>query len=258
MTINESKFIYANESSEKYDVMLCSIESVNTETNDDETTIISSTTPFKQTWDFHGLQKASPLSFQITIAKKQGGYLDSNEQRALKKWLCKPNFNWLQVVQSDLGNTFYYCIITNPRPVSIGSMTGGFTFTVTCNSTCAYSRVYKKDYVSSGTLNFTQNMNFDYDEYTLYPQVKITPTANGIITLKNNTTNTTVTISNCVATEVILMDGNLDMIESSNGRVLLDSWTKNFLCFIEGKNDISITGKCKVEISYRLPIRVGG
>ena len=258
MTRNGSRIIYANQSSDEFGVFVGHIQTINEDTNDEETNIIQSKNRFKNTWDFHGLEQSAPLKFKMTLIKLDGTYIDSNDQRMLKKWLCKSNFNWLQVEQDDLNDINYFCIITNPRPVNVGVYTGGLEVDITCNSGIAWSEINKKSYTSNTTYTFNFNLITDYDDYILSPIATIKPTSDGNISIKNNTTNKTITINNCVTTETIIMDGNKDIIESSNNRVLLDSWNKQFLEIISGSNSITLTGNFTMILEYRLPIRIGG
>lgn len=258
MTISDCRILYANQSSDEFGTFRGHIGNINTETNDEETTIIQSKNRFKDTWDFHGLEQSKPLQFKLTIIKSNGEFIDANDQRALKKWLCKDTFNWLQVEQEDISNIFYYCIITNPRPISVGAYTGGIEFTVTCNSGFAWSDLIVRNYKCNDTLTFNHNIFADYDDYIVRPVITIKPTANGNIFIKNNTTNQTVTIKDCVTTEVITIDSNKDILESSNGRALLDSWNKIFLELVSDVNNIELTGNFEITIQYRLPVRIGG
>lgn len=259
MTINGYRFIFANHSSDEFGVFKCTIGSQTNETNDETTNLRLSKNPFKETWDFHGLEYTEPLKFKLTIAKQNGDFINSDEQRELKKWLCKDSFNWLQVEQDDMNNIYYFCILNNPRPVDIGSMTGGYEFDCTCNAPYAFSGLYKKKYTTTnGALTFNFNVFSDYDNYILYPMIAIMPTANGNVQIKNNTTNQMVAIENCITSETIKMDCKNDIIESSNGRILIDKWNKKFLYFVEGKNKLTLTGNFALHIEYRMPIRIGG
>lgn len=259
MTINGYRFIYAGRDSEEFGMLKCTFGAQSFETNDEESNIRLSKNPFKETWDFHGIEYTAPLQFKMTIAKSSGDFINSDEQRELKKWLCKGSFNWLQVEQNDMNNIVYYCIINNPRPVDVGNLTGGLEFQVTCDTFHAWSGSYKKKYTTvNGTLTFNFNNVTDYDNYILYPTLSIKPTINGNITIKNNSAYKTITINNCVTTEIITMDSKNDIIESSSGRILLDDWNKNFLELKPNNNNITLTGNFVLDMEYRLPIRVGG
>ncbi len=258
MTIYEPNFIYANEDSMSYGVMLCSIDTINTDTNDEENNIITSTTPYKETWDFHGVEKSAPLQFTITIAKTDGTYFDAFEMRMCKKWLCKNTFNWLQINQNDISDAFYYCIITNPRPVNVGMLTAGLQFNVTCNAQSPWTELKSKVYTSTVTKNLSVNVISDFDKYVLYPILTVAATANGDISIVNNTINKTLTFKGCVTNEIITLDCRNYKIKSSLGRVMLDSWNKNILELVEGTNSIVMEGAFTMKLQYRLPIRIGG
>lgn len=258
MTINELNFIYADESSETYGVILCSIGTESTDTNDEESNIITSTTPFKDTWDFHMLEKSAPLQFSLTIAKSDGTYFDAYELRAIKKWLCKRKFNWLQINQTDIDIAFYNCILTNPRPVDVGKRNAGLQFTVTCDASYAWTGLKTYTYTSTATKQVLINIDADFDDYITHPILTITPTANGNISIKNDTINKTLTFNNAVLSEQIILDCRNYKIKTSTGRVILDSWNKNTLDLIEGSNSLTLTGKFTLKIEYRLPIRIGG
>lgn len=258
MTINEQNFIYANESSEKYGVILCTFDTATTDTNDEETNIITSTTPYKDTWDFHILEKAEPLQFSLTIAKKNGTYFDAYELRAIKKWLCKGNRNWLQIDQQDISNAYYNCILTNPRPVDVGMRNAGLQFNVTCDAPYAWSELKDKSYSCATTKQILINIDADFDNYVVYPILTIKPSANGNISIKNISINKEIVLNNCLSTETIYFDCRNYKIKSSNGRVILDNWNKNNLGFRDGNNSLTLTGAFVLQIQYRTPIRIGG
>lgn len=258
MTITNPKFLYANESSDFYGVFLCSIGSVNTDTNDEESNLILSTTPYKDTWDFHGMEKVAPLQFNITIAKCDGTFFDAFEMIQIRKWLCKNNLNWLQVDQSDISDAYYFCSMTNPRPVDVGRRNAGLEFTVTCNSPYAWTKLYDKTYTSTTTKQLQINIFSGFDEYAIRPILTIKPKVAGNISIKNITTNKILTFNDCKSNEIITLDCRNYKMKSSLGRVLLDSWNKNILELIDGVNDIVLTGNFTFQIQYRIPKRIGG
>jgi hypothetical protein len=131
MTITGCNFIYAGRSTEEFGSFKCDIESINTESNDEISDLIMSTTPFRRTWSLHAVQKSEPLKFKVTICLDNGDFIDAFTERQLKKWLCKDSFNWLSIDQDDMCNIFYYCIFSNPQKVNVGRMSGGLEFQVT-------------------------------------------------------------------------------------------------------------------------------
>jgi hypothetical protein len=258
MTITGSDFIYAGQSTDQFGTFKCDIESINTESNDESTDLIMSTTPSRNTWSLHAVQKAEPLKFKVTICLASGEFIDAFTERQLKKWLCKDGFNWLSFNQDDLFNCYFYCIFSNPQKVNVGRMSGGLEFQVTCNSGNAWSELKTKKYDSTENSTFNFYNETDYDNYILSPTLTIVPCADGNISIANTTTGQSITLNNCVVNEEIILDCENEMISTSSTRNIIDDWNVTFLSMKEGSNQISLTGNFKLQFDYRLPIRIGG
>ena len=258
MTIKEMRILFANETSDSYGTFRGYIGSVNEDSNDEEASLVTTTNSFKDTWDFHYKNKVNPLQFTITLIKSDGTYFDSHEERALKKWLVKEKREWLQIDQDDLGDIMFYCHLINPRKVNVGANTCGLEVTCVCDCGHAWSGLNKKTYNSVTSLNFSFNSVVDFDDYIIYPSIKITINGGTTVSIKNNTSNETLTIGDCSVGEVIEIDCGKDKLKSSTNRVLLSNWNKQMLSIVEGINSFTLTGNFSVDIMYRLPIRVGG
>lgn len=259
MTKNKfCNMVYGGQSTEEFNSIVCDWQNINTDSNDEASELIVSTTPFINTWHLHDVQKTEQLTFPITICDKDGEYIDAEKERCLKKWLMKNRMDWLSFDQDDLYDTFYKCVFINPVKNSVGKMTGSITFTAVCDSGTAWTGLRTRSYSCVDNSSFTFVLSSDYQEYELYPIIKITPTENGNISIINNTTNKTLTINNCVTTETITIECDRNRIYSSNNRVILDDWNKVYFSLVEGKNNVALTGNFVMRIEYRLPIRVGG
>ena len=258
MTIQELNFIFDEKSSDMFGVIMVDFDTPSA-SNDEETSLLTGKSPSSDKWDLYGTEYSSPLTSSITICKSDNTYIDSYEQRALKKWLCKNRYSWLQVGQDDLGEIWYRCILNNPQFENVGRMNAGMKLNMTCDAPYAWSQEYTKTYtVSSSTGNFSFNHISDFDEDILCPLVTITSDINGTIEIINKSDDSRkITLENCVVGEVITLDGIRDKVSSSNGRVVINSWNKKFLELIDGVNNLNINGNCTVKLTYRLPRRVG-
>jgi phage-related protein len=259
MAIKGYRFTYANQSSETYGVIKCDIDSIDTSSNDEESSLITSTTAFKKTWDIHGIKKEAPLQFKLTVCQPNGDFIDTYKERELKGWLCKNSYNWLTVDQEDFNNIAFYCQMSNPQKVNVARDTAGISYSVTCDSQFAWTNLKSKSYSTvNGDLGFNMNLQMDFDEDEISPVITITPSSNGNIFIANTTIGQIVKIENCVTNEVIVLDGNNGKIKTSIGGVLLDRWNKQFLTLRNGKNNLDLTGNFTMKLEYRLPIRIGG
>jgi hypothetical protein len=259
VTINDGcRFIYGNQISDEYGVMLCSLASINTDSNEETTTIITSKTSLQRKTDLHAVQYTDSLRFKLTIAKTNGEYINVLEERHIKKWLCKGERRWLSIDQDDLAEIQYFCTITNPQKDNVAKKTGGITFDVECDWGGAWTSLIEKTYNCNNTHSFLFNLDTDFEKDILYPVIKITPTTNGNISIINNSTQKIMSVSNCIVSEIITFDNDNNIFQSTSGRVLLDSWNKEFLELIDGFNNITLNGNFKLDLAYRLPVRVGG
>jgi hypothetical protein len=153
MTIQEMDFIFDNEPSEFYDVMLCNFDT-QSPSNDEEVELLTDKSYARDEWELLGVNPSNPLKFSMTIAKKgDDKYFTSYDQRAIKKWLMLyTRYAWLQVVQDDLSEIHYKCLITFSEMVDVGGRNAGMKFNVTCNSTMAWSPEELRRYVVSDSI----------------------------------------------------------------------------------------------------------
>jgi hypothetical protein len=66
-------------------------------------------------------------------------------------------------------------------------------------------------------------------------------------------------VKNNVRGETVVLDGANKIISSSrvSGRIFGEDFSWNWMPLFEGKNTISVIGKCTVTIDYRTPIKCG-
>ena len=259
MTINDAcEIIYANEISSSYGVGIASaIGSVSRSGSVETRSIITSKNTSNNTFNIHGITYDEPLQLDLIFYNLDETFIDAYKERVLKKWLLKNNYNWIQVNQSDMDNSCYYVIGKSVELINVGEYTGGLKVSFQASDPWAWSTLQTKTFSVSGTLSKTLNLNIDFDEYVVYPQLKISPTVNGTVSIANTTTNETINLTNCVTTETIYINCANDKISSSSGRVMIDSWNKNSIGLVEGLNTLNFTGNFTLSMSYRLPIRIG-
>lgn len=252
-------FIYGNQSSTEFGVSLASgFGSITRSSSSETRSIIRSKNISDRSYSFHGVKYDSPLSFDLIIYNTDGSFIDTYKERELKKWLMSDNEQWLQIDQDDHSDLFYFCIGVSAELLDVGTYSGGMKINFECNSNGAWSSIKPKTYTTvNGLLDFKINIDADYNNEIIKPSLIITSNSTGTITIKNNTRNESIIISNCIVGEQIVLDGDNGKISTTNG-ILLDKWNKKFLKLQDSINDITLTGNFSMKLSYRLPIRVGG
>lgn len=239
--------------------MLCNFEDPSS-SNDEEVDIMTDKSSANDEWDLLGVSASSPLKFPITLVKKDNSWIDSYDERRLKKWLMLyTRYAWLKVFQDDLSEIHYKCLITYSSTVKVGGNVAGITFNVNCNSIVAWSPEIKKTYSVSdsvGTFNFM--CDSDFRDKLVYPKLTITSNTNGTIKITNITENNRVTqIDNCTVGEIITMDCQRDIFESSTNRNIIKNFNGNFFELLDSKNVFKIEGNCTVIMTFRYQRRVG-
>jgi len=252
------RFIYANETSDSFGVQLCSAFGSSSRTgNSENRNIVTSKNLLGKKFNFHGVIYDSPLVFDIIIYNEDGSWINEDKERALKKWLLKEDMYWFQADQPSLADIQYFCIANKAEMLDIGSYSGGMLVQFTCDSYYAYSELRKKAYITvSNTLSFKLNMDTDFDKHPILPNVIITALSSGNISIVNSTTSESIIINNCITGEVINIETGSDKISSTNTNII-SRWNKGDFSFVDGANQIVLTGNFKVSFEYRLPIRVG-
>lgn len=259
-SMNDSvDFIYANHESKEYDVQLATSFDSQTRMGNVETrSLLTSQNPVTGIFNLHEVKYDQPLRFDIIIVNCDGSFIDTSKERELKKWLMRNKKYWFQVEQDDMCGFSYYCIATESQILDVGAYSGGMKITFECDTYHAWTELKKKTYTTSGgTLSFNLNGIVDFEDYITYPTLTINPTSNGNIRITNNTTGQIITINNCVSGETIILDCSNDIVESSNGRILVNDWNVEFLELKSAINNITLTGNFTLKMEYRLPVRIG-
>lgn len=260
MTINNGiSFLYNGQSSEEFGISLASsFGSVSRTGNSENRNIITTKNSFTNLFNFHYIQYNEPLKFDIIIYNIDGSWIDAYKERQLKKWLLNSKPSWFQVDQDDLSDVFYWAIGTSCEIIDVGVYSGGMKVSFQTMEPWAWSGLRKKSYTTSnGTLTFNLNMDLDYDDYIVYPQIVATSLGTGNISIKNNTTNELITITGCVLNEVITIDCKNDKVKTNLNTVMLDRWNKVTLGINENINNFTLSGNFSMQLIYRLPIRIG-
>lgn len=251
-------FIYGNHSSEEFGVKIATSFSSTTRSSNVETReIITSNNPSNKTFSFHGIKYNSPSTFDLIIYKEDGTFINTDEERQLKKWLLTNNYKWLSIDQDSLNAISYYCIATQCTILDVGAYSGGMQIVFQNDSTGAWSNIDTKQYSISGTLNFKLHMDTDYDDEIIRPILTITATSDGNISIKNVIRDEIITINDCISGEEIILDGFSGKISTTSNSLLIDRWNKRYLKLQDGYNDILLTGNFNLKLQYRKQIRVG-
>ena len=204
---------------------------------------------------FYGVSVAENLSFEMIIGRLEP--IDRYDKAVINKWLFNQQYNDLKIIQYDLSDVVFKCILTEPQQVQIGNLTYALKFTVVCNAPYGFTSVDTKEY------NFAEAPNPLYqiehlslssvNEY-LYPILDITTTSGTEFSIKNITDNnriTTITNLNAGGNRIIM---NNDLGTITKDTILtLTGFNNKWFRLLPGVNELEIlkgTGTLKIIAQY--------
>ena len=188
-------FIYNNQSSKYFDVMMCSIgeeldcpmgierDVVGTELSVSRPYIRAFTTRYKDV-----------LSFPITLCHNDGSEFTRKQAEDIICWLTSPKtYRLLKIYddKNDADYTEYMALFTNVESKVVGGRVVGLKFTITCNAPYGYSgECISEVDVTQDTLTFDITNNTTELEEYVFPIVTLIPSSESIkitnITDNNN------------------------------------------------------------------------
>lgn len=168
------------------------------------------------------------LTFTFNVGKHNNEYFDAYEIEAIERWLIersKSEYKVLRFVQEDLCDTFYMASCTSMQCIANGGMVYGLTLTFTCDAPFGYSHSVEVSFApSAGNTTVSVYDNSSVIGYQ-YLSGTITVRANGNISIVNSLEPSRVfTLNNCVAGEVITIDGKNQQI-TTNRSAHTSLWT---------------------------------
>lgn len=213
-----------------------------------------------------GAKYSEKLRPQATIVKNvclnQEEYFTEHECREILRQLTGfYGYKQLQIYSDEYDELLYFNVrINNVSYQKIAGKVAGIILSMECDSQFAWSKEYNYTYniIAGQTIQF-YNISDDLYNY-LKPTIIITSISDiehlEIVNICDN--NWTTTLDNLSANEIITMDCENETLKSSiENRIVLNDFNMHFMRFVSGINKLTINNDCKLEISYRVPRKVG-
>ena len=211
-----------------------------------------------------------PLTFTMVLCASEdraqkGEPLDRWDLQKIAAWLTgHTEYKWLSIVQTDLEEVRYRCMIRDLQAVEVAGHKWGVKFTVNCDSPFAYLRPKVYDYTVTDSRTATLFSESSHNGF-YYPKLKIASHQGGMISLK---------IANSVEEHTFsfqslpLAMGDLD-IDCENGVITSASGLNpyQYLSFYtpfhfprlaRGNNTLTMTGTGRYTFTCEWPVNVGG
>ncbi len=215
-------------------------------------------------WNLSGITMSEPLSFPIEIIMHSDDIdfyangspvLERNRLSKIRHWLFdKTKFAKLQILTDDMRDMYFMAIFKDVEDIEAGGDVYGFKATVLCDTTGAYEEKNITK-TSSGSLTFPIQCLQDgiYEVMPTYIinmiDSDVTIKVNGIDMIINSVTpGSTITID---TEKLIAKSSEGDNLYTNN------RFNRVFPTFVFGRNIISVDGKCKLTVNYKMVREVG-
>ena len=208
------------------------------------------------------------LTLKITFIKEGFGDFTLDETRKVLSWLTSRNTpSFLDVYDDVHSEAVVYSVLggfTNIQSYKLGSgRTVGFIADFESISPFAYSPINTFERTITAPTTFKITCDTDDTTY-VYPRVTVEHNDTSVV-IKNATTNTTTAVRNSVAGEIVTIDGANKLIYSSrtNRTFGTDFGTDDihnqwvWLPLVDGENNITVTGYCKLTLEWREIRKIG-
>lgn len=256
------RFVFDGIPCNEYGVMCVSFSSSSMETISAQESELETEKSIRgDTFHITSQKYIKPLSYTIQIVNKDFSPISSIQERALKKWMCqRGKYKLFCVLEKRYADIWFYANINNPKSIYVCD-TVGLEFTVNTNAPFGFSDIRDKKWILEGN-DIIEDLYVDNDEeLPIYPTLIITMNEPGTLNLSNQTlTNVanTLTINNCVASEVITLECEYPHISSSiPSHNVFDDFNKYWPYLVDGYNKITVDKSCAIELQYREYRKVG-
>ena len=208
----------------------------------------------------YGTEQTPALQFTIKFACTH--IIDSTRQQAIQRWLFGHNtYKKLRIVQCDMQNVYFNCILTDPKLSTYGNLPYVFECTVICDAPWAWQEPITNNY---GQFTYQKSIQFDNyqdDNYYMFPIIQFTLQANTYsFTITNNQDNgRSMSFTSLTPGETITVDCRLGIITQSTGLLRYDNFQGDMFRLAPGINNIIVSQNLdSFSITYQNAIKVGG
>lgn len=197
------------------------------------------------------------------ICENQKDTILTNEDvSTIAKWLCRKEYKYFKWVDDTDDDEIFYEVYCNISKVYLYGECYGLEITLTSNRPFGFTREIRYSKTLSANEQFEINVYSDEEGY-IYPDVIVTVLSAGNWQLTNTLENRTTVIKNCVANEMITIQGSdLLQITSSNSSHFLASdfnykYPRLYNEYRNSVNAFTSNLPCQIQITYRGIRKVG-
>lgn len=216
MAINAKDFTFCDKKLSDFGFMIADFDnSLDDSASCGNVELITTRPPMSANNIVHGISYGDPIKLDFQIVKFDFANcicsetpVTNEEQENLMRWLIKRNYNYIY-----FDDNIHLCfnVHMNVTPKKVGGVIRGFQITATNDSVYSYSEE-KDEFLVVGDNAFIDNSSVI--GYT-YPVFRITTGTKGDVIIKHQEDDRTMTIKNCLSGEILTIDCEHGIIQSS-------------------------------------------
>lgn len=263
MSFYAKSFVYAGKVSEEYNLEIANIDGggVTSNSSSGQVDIIKQMLFRRPRPYFYGVYYSDSLVFPVSFFSPDE--ITAVDASQISSWLFgNLEYKDLAIIQPDMDSFYIRCIFTNPQTVRAGNVIVGFNCDCICDSQFAYEYEKTTTYSFSGSPSGSPITFYNFSDYQGYlnPTVEFTMSGSGNFSIVNTSDNNRAfTFTGLSGSEIVTVNNDLCIIESSLGVTRLSAFNKNFLRFVPGVNRLTVTGNIsELNITYQFLKRIGG
>ena len=216
-----TNFLYDNEKLSDYGMILCQFDRGGMETVSIGNNLTFNTvrTGISDRNYLASVTYEEPLSTTFQICKyncrEENGYISPEELTSLLRWLSRRDgFHRFEIYQKGFEGTFFMGSFNNIQQLKSGQGICGLELTFITDSPYGYEDIIL-DFTTAPSVGYSI-FNMSNETGHLYPKVFTCKClASGNLQIHNSIENRITELKNCVKDEIITIDGNHKIIESS-------------------------------------------
>lgn len=256
---NGLSFIFDGIASERYGLYIYSIGGNGNDSSPsgNKLSLLTDKVAGKYKHDILGISEDEPLEFKITFGSFES--LTREDVRTIHKWLRQNEYKKLQIVQPDMSNVYYNCVMHDSEIKNFGNIPYAFEYTVTCDSQFAWEEERSYKYTVSSDGGISHYNDSDIPTY-IRPIIKFkSSSSNNTVIIENNSNDGWVTkIDGLGSGEIVTIDNENEFIGTDRRPNILQNFNYGWLELVPGVNELRITGSiADFEIIYANARRIG-
>lgn len=261
MMVYTHGFTFDDKTSDEYGLLVCEFDgNTPSETSGGNIEFTLTSSPIQNRWYKSGNGNyTESIRFEFQVAKHNFKPIDTYEYSAIQRWLQrKDGFKEFSITKLDY-DTVHFNVQLNVSPISVAGEIYGLTITGVTDAPYGFGQMVTLKGTTKNGMTSIKFADMSDEIGYIYPDIEISILSDCNLKITNETSGEIFTLRNCVANELIKINGQFLTITSTTPfhNIYEDSnykFPRIINDFNKRINTFLIEGNCTITMKYR-PIR---